>query len=159
MSGRGAFAVLVGVLAAAVVMFGCGGGGGSDTAVAESSIPKAQYVKKAESVCKKGEEELQADFASFVKEHEDVKKPSDADYAELFEKVVEPNISAEIDELRELEVPKGDASQVEAMLDAREESVSIAEGEPKVMVENSEKVFGKASKLADEYGLKGCATR
>lgn len=160
MSGRGVFAVLVGVLVAAVAMVGCGsGGGGSDTAVAESSISKAQYVKQAEAVCKKGNEELEADFATFVREKENVKKPTESDYAELLERVVAPNISAETEELWELDVPQGDASQVEAMLSAREESLTIAEGEPKALIENSEKVFGKASKLADAYGLKDCATR
>lgn len=164
MSGRGAFAVLAGVLVAAVVMFGCGGsssgsGGGSDTTVSESSISKAEYVKQAEAVCEKGNEELEADFATFVKEKENVKKASEADYVELLEKVVAPNISAEVEELRELDVPKGDASQVGAMLIAREESLSIAEEEPKAMVADSEKVFGKATKLASAYGLKACASR
>jgi hypothetical protein len=159
MSVRGAFAVFAAVLAAVVVMAGCGSGGGSDTAVAESSISKAQYVKQAEAVCKKGNEELEADFAAFVREKEDVKTPHESDYVELFEKVLEPNISTEIEELHELDVPQGDASKVEAILSAREESLTIAEAEPKEVIENSKKVFGKASSLADEYGLKDCATR
>jgi len=159
MSGRGAFAVLVGVLGAAIAMFGCGGGGGSDTAVAESSISKSQYVKQAEAVCKKGNEEMEADFAAFVREKEDVKTPHESDYVELLEKVVAPNVSTEVDELQELDVPQGDASKVEAILSAREESLTIAENEPKALIENSKKVFGKASSLAGEYGLDDCATR
>ena len=159
MSGRGVFAVLAGVLAATVAMVGCGSGGGSDTAVAESSISKAQYVKQAEAVCQKGNEEVEADFATFYRENEDVKKPTESVYVSLVEEVMEPNISAEVEELRELDVPKGDAAQIEAMLSAREESISIAEGEPKAVIDDSEKVFGKASKLADAYGLKDCATR
>jgi len=159
MSGRGAFAVLVGVLGAAIAMFGCGGGGGSDTAVAESSISKAQYVKQAEAVCKKGNEEMEADFAVFYRENEDVKKPTESLYVNLFEEVLEPNVSTEIEELRKLDVPKGDAAQVETMLNAREESLTIAESEPKAIIENSKKVFGKASRLAGEYGLNDCANR
>jgi len=159
MRGRGWLTVLAGVLALALVAVGCGGSGDSETAVAESSISKAQYVKKAEAVCEKGTEELEADFAALVREKENVKKPSESDYLDLLEKVVAPNISAEVEELREIDVPEGDASTVEAMLSARTESLSIAEGEPKSLIENSKKVFGKASKLASEYGLKACATR
>lgn len=157
---RGWLAVLAGVLALALVAAGCGGGGGgSDTAVAEASITKADYVKKAEAVCKKGEEELQADFATFLKEKENVKKATEADYAELLEKVVAPNITTEVEELGELDVPQGDASQIEAMLKARVDSIAIAESNPKAMVAKSEEVFGQASKLAREYGLKACASR
>lgn len=159
MSGRGALAVLAGVLVSAVVAVGCGGGGGSDTAVEEGSVTKTHYVKEADAVCKKGEEELQADFATFLKEKENVKKATEADYTELLEKVIAPNISAEVEELRELDVPQGDASQVEAMINAREESLSTAESEPKAVVAKSEEVFGHASKLASEYGLEACASR
>jgi nucleoside phosphorylase len=153
------FAVLAGVLAAVVVMVGCGGGGDSSSTVEEGAVTKSHYLKQADAVCEKGEEELQADFATFLKEKENVKKATKADYAELIEKVVVPNISAEIDELRELEVPQGDAGQVEAMWNAREESIATAEGEPEAVIAKSEEVFGHASKLASDYGLKVCASR
>jgi len=157
MSGRGAFAVLAGVLATAVVMVGCGGGD-SDTAVAESSVSKPQYVKQAEAVCKKSEEELQADFAAFVRKSGNA-KPTDALYASLFDEVVEPNLSAELEALRDLDVPEGDASEVEDLLLAREESIATVEDNPKVIIQNSEKVFEDASRTAGAYGLKACAAR
>jgi len=157
MSGRGAFAVLAGVLASVVLMVGCGGGD-SETAVAESSISKAEYVKKAEAVCKKGNEELEADFAAFVRKAGNA-KPTDALYTSLFEEVVEPNVSAELEALRELDVPEGDADKVEEMLAAREESIALAEEEPKAIIQDSEKVFGSSTKTAKAYGLKACASR
>ncbi|HEX7244820.1 MAG TPA: hypothetical protein VF245_04550 [Solirubrobacterales bacterium] len=149
--------MLAGVLAAAVVMVGCGGGD-SDTAVAESSISKPEYVKKAEAICKEGSEELEADFAAFVRQVGNA-KPSDALYTKLFEEVVEPNLSAELEALRELDAPEGDAGKVEEVLAAREESIAVAEGEPKAIIQDTEKVFGNSSKTAKAYGLKACASR
>jgi hypothetical protein len=125
--------------------------------VAESSISKKQYVKQAEAVCKENDEQLQADFATFVRENENAKDKSV--YGVLVEEVIAPNLQAELEDLQELEVPEGSASRIEAILGAREESIEIAEEDPEAVIQNPEKVFGKASKLAGEYGLAGCANR
>jgi hypothetical protein len=172
MRGRGLLAAIAGVLVLALVGVGCGsdsssggsgGDGGSDgiesTEVTESSISKAQYIKKAEAVCEKATEQLEADFGTFVKQQGNPEKPSEAVYEELLEAVVTPNISVEIEELSELEVPEGDADEIEAMLEARVESIEIAEEEPKAIIQNTAKVFAKASKVARAYGLKACANR
>jgi hypothetical protein len=160
MRGRGFCVVLLGALAVALIGSGCSSSssGSSDTGLTESSITKAEYVKKAEAICKKGNEELEADFGSFVKEEGSV-KPSEGVYDDLLEQVVAPNVTAEVEALRELEVPEGEASEIEAMLKAREGSIAIAEEEPKAIIQNTKKVFGEASTLAKEYGLEACATR
>jgi hypothetical protein len=152
------FAALIGALAIVLVATGCGGGGDS-TEVTAASISKAQFIKQAEAICESGNKQLQIDFAAFLKNNAGIEHPTEATYAELVNTVVAPDIEREVEELRELGAPSADLDQVQAMLDAREESVALAEEDPQAVTHNSEKVFAKASKLAKEYGMETCATR
>jgi hypothetical protein len=152
--GKQLIVLVAAVLAAALVVTGCGS---SDSSA--DSISKAEFVKKADAVCKKGEEAVQKDFGAFAKTHENVKKPTEADYAELVDAVVVENVEKEVDDLRALGAPEGDEAKVEAMLQAREEGVKKAKDNPKAVVKGSEDVFGEASKLAKAYGLKDCGNR
>jgi hypothetical protein len=149
-------ALLAGVVAAALAVAGCGSGGDEVTA---SSLTKAEFIKKADAACKKSEDQIQADFAAYAKKHKDITKPTEADYAELIDVVLVPNVEQEVEDIRSLGAPSGDEDQVEAMLDALDEGIERAEDEPKVLISNSTKIFGKASKLAEDYGLKICGTR
>jgi hypothetical protein len=137
-------------LAAALVVAGCG---------SSDSISKAEFIKKADAVCKKGEEEVQKDFGAFAKTHENVKKPTEADYAELVDAVLVENVEDEVDAIRALGAPEGDEKEVEAMLKAREDSIKKAQANPKAVIRGNEDIFGEASKLAKAYGLKECGSR
>jgi hypothetical protein len=153
--GKQAFVLVVAALAAALVvsMVGCG----SDSSTA--SVTKAEFIKKAEAACEKGEERIQKDFAAFVKKHENVKNPTKADYAELVDEVMTHNIDEEIDQIQAIGAPSGEEDRVNAIITAREESVKTAEGQPELVIKESKKVFGKASSLAKAYGLQACANR
>ncbi len=152
--------LFAGACSVALLGAGCGGGGGGDSAeVTESSMSKSEYVAQANQVCEKGSQSLETDFAVFVKEAEGKKSQAKAEYVKLVETVIAPNVEAETEELRELGAPEGDLAKVKEILKAREESIAIAEEDPEAVIHNSEKVFGKASKVAGEYGLKACATR
>jgi hypothetical protein len=111
-AGKQLIVLVAAVLAAALVVTGCG---------SSDSISKAEFVKKADAVCKKGEEAVRKDFGAFAETHENVKKPTEADYAELVDAVVVENVEKEVDDLRALGAPEGDEGKVEAMLQAREE--------------------------------------
>jgi hypothetical protein len=150
-AGKQLIVLVAGVLAAALVVAGCGS--------SDSSISKAEFVKKADAVCKKGEEEVQKDFGTFAKKHENVKKPTEADYAELVDAVLVENVEAEVNDIRALGAPEGDEKEVEAMLEAREESIEKAQDNPKAVIKSNEDIFGEASKLAKAYGLKECGNR
>ncbi len=141
------------VVAVALVVVGCGS---SDSA---PPITKAEFIKKADAACKKGEEQIQADFAVYVKEHENGKTPTKDRYAELVETILVPNATQEVEDIDALGAPNGDEEQVDAMLTAFEEAVQIAEDEPQAVIKDSEKVFSKSSKLAKAYGLKVCGSR
>lgn len=149
--GKQAIVLFAAAMAAALFMLGCGGG--------SASISKAEFTKQAEAVCKKSEEKLRKDFTTFVEKHKNVTKPTEADLAELVGAVISSNIEVEVTKLRAIEMPSGDEEQIEALIDAREESVKKGEAEPKEAVADSEKVFGKSNKLAKAYGLKACSQR
>ncbi len=151
-------ALITGLLAAALIWAGCGGGGDS-TEVTASSISKADFVKEADAACKKGEEAVQADFKTFLKENKNIQNPTETDYAGLVETVLVSNIEQEVEDIRALGAPSGDVDEVEAMLVAREEGIEEAEAQPKKAVQGNPAGFTKAGKLAQEYGLKVCGSR
>lgn len=146
-----AIVLLAAALVVALFMLGCGG----DSA----SISKAEFIKQAEVVCERHEKELRKDLAAFLKQHENVKSPTEKDVAELVDVVFSGNIEAEVKELRAIEVPSGDEKQVKALLDAREESLKNAEANPLGLNRNAKLMFAKSSKLAKEYGLEACSQR
>jgi hypothetical protein len=157
--GKRLIAVSAGVLAVTVVIMGCGGG--DDDEATASSITKAEFIKQADAACEKGEKQMQVAFGAFSqeKQQEGVNKPTPELYDELVAAVVVPPIEQEADEIRALGAPDGDEEQIDAFVEAREESIEIAEGEPKAIISNSDVIFGKSSKLADAYGLENCAER
>jgi uncharacterized protein with von Willebrand factor type A (vWA) domain len=150
--GKQLIGLFAGLLAVGLVVTGCGGGGDSSTV----TITKAEFVKKADAACKKGEERIQTDFRNYLKEHEELTEPTEEQFSKLVDVVLTANVEQELDEIRALGIPSGDDDQVEAFLEAREEGLEKAEAEPKAVVQGSESPFTKASKLAKEYGLKAC---
>lgn len=138
------------VLAVVLIVAGCG----DDSSTA--SISKAQFVKKANAVCKKGTKQLQVDYLAFVTKSQ-VTNPTEDDYAKLVDVVFAPNLQQEADEIRALGAPSGDEDEVEEIAKALEEAVEAAEKEPELVL--GTEVFTKSSKLADEYGLKACGER
>jgi hypothetical protein len=152
--GKHLIVLFVAALAVALVATGCGGGDSGP-----ASITKAEFIEQADAACKKGEEEIQKDFAVYLQERKNQEKATAQDYAELVETVLVPNAEAEIDAIRALGAPSGDEKKVEAMLTAREESIEMSEKDPQAIIKDSKKIFGPASKLAKEYGLKTCGNR
>jgi hypothetical protein len=152
--GKQLIAMVGAALIATLVVAGCGSAGSST-----ASISKTEFIEKADAACKKGEEEIQKDFATFGKEHESIKKPSEADYAELIDDVLVGNAEQEVKEIRALGIPEGDEKPIEAMLEAREKSLEKAQDNPKAVVRGGEDIFAEASKLAKEYGLRECGNR
>lgn len=144
----GAVALVVGLVAA-----GCG----EDSSTA--SITKAQFVKKANAICAKVGQEVVSDFASYAKENKNLKTPTEADYADLVDAVMTPNIEKEVTELEALGAPSGDEDTVEELIDSRAATIEKAEAEPSLLLNESDELFAESSKLATEYGLDECDDR
>jgi hypothetical protein len=147
-------ALLAALAALALIVAGCGSGGGSTEGT--SSLTKAEFVKKGNAICAKGNEEIEKGFEEFRKEQGFSKneKPSNAVLEEAVETVLVPRIGKEIENIRALGPPDEEA---EAVLDAAEEALEKGEENPKLFLkEESTGPFAKANKLSREYGLTKC---
>lgn len=148
--------VLCGLLVAALVAAGCGGG---DDSSAADSISKEEFIAKADAICKRSNERMEAALVDVIK-GESLKKLSEAKSEKLVGSVLVPNISRELEELKELGVPDGDDERVDAMISALEEGLETAEDNPEVVATtSSDTIFGIASRIAQEYGLETCGSR
>jgi ABC-type glycerol-3-phosphate transport system substrate-binding protein len=151
-------ALLAGVLAIALLVPGCGGGSDDDSSTA-AGPSKAQFTKELDAACTRGNKRMEAALGDFLKEHRNIKKPSQADYVGIVKTVMVPSIRKEVKEIRALTVPSGDEDRVDGMVVALEEGLELAEDNPELVTSSSDVVFGEASRLAGEYGLKVCGSR
>lgn len=147
-------ALLAALAALAIVVAGCGSGGGSTEST--SSLSKAEFVKQGNAICAKSSEEINEGFEEFVKERglSKTKAPAKPVQEEAVETVVIPRVSKEIESIRALGPPDEEA---EALLGAAEEALEKGEEDPILFLkEESGGPFAKANKLAHEYGLTKC---
>jgi hypothetical protein len=156
---KGLVALVVGSLAIALIVAGCGGSG--DGEVSTSSLSKAEFIKKADAACTRGNKRVEADFATFIKKtHFQLSEnPTKAEVDSLLHTVVIPAVEREVAEIRALGAPSGDEERIEAILVAVEEGIETAEKNPKIALENTSIAFGIAQRLAKEYGLQVCTQR
>jgi hypothetical protein len=165
-----AFAVL------AIIVGGCGGGDGNSetgggsgsestsesSSKSTSSLSKAEFVKKGNAICAKGEKEVEEGVEKFGKENNlsEKRPPSAKQVGQLVEKVLLPTVRRQLDEIRALGIPSGDEKEVEAIFAAVEEGIEKTEEDPSVFTEEglgpSSGPFAKANKLSREYGLTVC---
>jgi hypothetical protein len=152
--GRGSTTLVAAAVAAALLVAGCGG----DSSSADS-ISKEEFIAKADVICKKGTERMQAAIGVVLKDQRNLAKVSKADQEKIVKTVMVPSVSREVKELRALGVPDGDDERVDAMITALEEGVETAERNPEVVTKSSDAIFGIASRIGGEYGLAVCGSR
>lgn len=144
----------VGVLTAALLLAGCGGGDSGE------SISKEEFIAKADAICKRSNKRMEDAFGRFLEDNPDVTKLNDPRLQPLVDDVMVPSLKREIEELKALGIPDGDGERVNAMISALEEGLETAEDNPQVVTgASSDTVFGIASRIAGEYGLEVCGSR
>ena len=157
MRGRGLGAVAIGALVFALGVAGCGGSG--DDATADTQIAKAVFLKKGNAICLQNLEEVKKDYTKFI---EDKGGPEAAfddldSITEYVDTVVIPNKEQMVEDLRELGAPSGDEDKVDAILEAYEEGIEVAEEDPERAGVGSG-VFWYAADLTKDYKLTNCRT-
>jgi len=157
-SRRTALALLAG--SAALLAAGCGGGNGSE-AITTSSITKPELVKEVNAACEKAEKKIQAEFREFTKDmhFSAEQKPTAALASEVSNTIFIPAVEDELDEIRALGAPKGDASQLHGIVAAIEEGLNRVKADPQAALGSVAASFGRAERLAASYGLEPCAHR
>src|SRR5215212_6301463 len=95
---RARIALLV-AMAALLSAAGCGGSSNDEVAVETGSLSKAEFIAKADAICKAARTEFLAEFTRFAKAHKseflDPKKQP-AVFGEMIDVFIAPNIEGEI---------------------------------------------------------------
>ena len=157
MIARAALLLLV-VTAMAVV--GCGDDSDSDAAdgsIETSSLSKAQFVKRANAICVKGNKKVVARLGAYLGKNASKKQGEEELNADAAKAVIVPEIESQIEEIRALGAPSGDEEQIEAFLVAQQEALdSLSSAKRVSFTEELNKTFEEAGDLAVEYGISNC---
>jgi hypothetical protein len=143
----------------AVLLAGCGGGsskssgatGTSEPAtIATSSHTKAEFIKLADTICKREETKRLKEVYAYLRQHEKEGKSQRELIVDGMREIFLPEIQTQVEEIRALGAPKGDERQVEELLSSMQEAAESGSSfEPKVLK--------RPGRLARAYGLRECS--
>lgn len=151
---------MVVAIACAAIAAGCGGQGDSGDGeqsgakIEESSISKAEFVRQANTICQRGKERMVGAFLA----HRRRSGASSLREAEVgtAEAILQPSIDEQIEEIRELGAPAGDAERLEAFFASMQRAVAeVARRD--LRTRESLPVLQPAGDLALAYGIDQCA--
>lgn len=118
-----------------------------------SRLTKAEFIKRADAICERIDEEQLNRLQRVVKEDPSIIEDDQAE-AELAISVGMPLIKQQAAEIEELGAPAGDEEEVQTILDAMTEAAEGVEREvpPSLIGE-----FREVNKLAERYGFDACS--
>lgn len=124
---------------------------------APAAIAKPEFLRQANAICAKANQELVKTSEDFTKEKNlsESNQPTDAQLGELT-KLVMPAINRQVEELRALGAPAGDEAEVDAILSAVEGAIEEGEQDPAAIYGADGGAFARANQLAVDYGLNKC---
>lgn len=125
------------------VLTGCGG---------DKSLSKAEFIKKGDAICTKGNQEINA---AAKKAFGNGSQPSKTQIAKFAKDDAIPAIETQISDLRGLAPPKADKAKVKKILDTANAALDKIKADPSILA--GQQPFEESNKLAGDYGLKACA--
>jgi hypothetical protein len=146
---------LIALLLAAVALATVGVGCGSSSKSKSSGISKAEFLKRGNAICAKGNKQINV-AAHKVFGNNSKKKPTTAQMRKFATTILVPSVASQVNGIRALGAPKGDESKVKAIVDAAQQAVDKGKKDPLALTTNGPGPFAKANKLAKSYGLKAC---
>jgi len=141
-----AMLALTAVFALGAIAAGCGSS--DDDSSSTSNITKAEFIAKADAICKTGDQVTEQK----AKQQFGNQKPTAAEVQQFVTETALPDTKKEIEQIRALGVPSGDEDQVNKILDTVDADIEQAQASGTV----SEHTFDDANALAKQYGLKVC---
>jgi len=139
----------VAVLTTGLAVAGCGGGNGTSTTAA---ISKADFLKKGNAICKKGNQSIKLAGNHLLPQG---KQPTAAQ-KQQFTNVALLTIQAEILRVKRLGAPPGDEAKVNAIIASAQAALQKVKQDPSVLFKQNSDPFAEANKLANAYGLTAC---
>lgn len=143
---------LLAFLGVAAVAAGCGGG---ESTADTASSTKAEFIKAADSICKKADNAQKAELSAYVSANP-AAESSRAEQAKLVAAAGLPPIKVEIEELAELSLPEGEEAEVGEMIEELEKALEEAEAAPARVLGKKANPFSSVESEAAKYGLKEC---
>ncbi|MGN6275397.1 MAG: hypothetical protein ACTHNP_05620 [Solirubrobacterales bacterium] len=146
---------LLAVTAFLLCFAGCGGGSGGEST---ATLPKAQFLKKANAICAKKTAAMGKGDAAFWKQHGGpFARPPEALENELQLKVILPVREEELHQIKALGLPQGSEQRMEKILRYWEEGVEKGKEDPRSMRAGGPAfAFFKAYSTGIAYGLTKC---
>jgi hypothetical protein len=134
------------ILAVALSLGGCGGGGDEG-----ATISKAAFIKRGDLICRKADKKQEAEYLVLAR-----KVGNGGSVEQIAAQILLPSVLEQAKELEELGSPDGDEEAADAIIAgiraAAKESEETLENEPL----SFEKPFVKVSNLAASYGFSDC---
>jgi hypothetical protein len=139
------------ILGSAAVALGCGSN--SDAAGDERPLTKAQFIDKAEAICRQGVAEKEKAFSAGLESGKTLQEASPAEVKRFIEDLAVEPYSKIAAHLAQLHVAK-ENEVAAALVREYEKAVKKLEADPVGALKVNP--FLKADKAADDYGLKSC---
>ncbi len=151
------FFTLGAILATALLGGGCGGSS-SQVDVQTGALTKAEFIERANAVCKAVRSNFTQDFANYYRDHPLNKAPSEEEWLEgIIETAVQPNYEIKmVKEIGAIGVPGEEKEEVVAFLEALRQRIDELKEKP-AELNKTPYPFAKPAALAKKYGLDGCA--
>lgn len=155
------FQFIIAAVAALLAVSGCGdstnseGGGGTAIKVETGSLTKAQFIKRADAICRKGTDEAIRGYKAYLQRTEPSRAKARAEAPEFVNTVLVPAFEKQIDQVSSLGAPSADKKEIAAVLEALKIGLGNAREDPWKYV-SSLNPFAKASRLGRAYGFDVC---
>jgi hypothetical protein len=145
--------LLVSALATAAVAAGCGED--DDGTTANPAPSKDEFIAEADRICAAGDKEIDADAGAILGAEARDERPSPAQVKRIVDEAIAPGVQSQVDDIRALTPPEGDADQIAAFLEAAEAGVAALRDDPERLITDDDPL-AEASRLAADYGLEVC---
>ena len=160
LSSRGPF-LLVALMAAMLLGAGCGSSSDDGITVETGSLSKAEFIQKADAICKAAQAALVTKFWGFIEKHEKTANAQsfsakEALLGESIDAVVAPNVEGEIKQISALGAPEDYATEVASFLNVLQERLQKLNEDPGELTRTGTP-FVQAGDVAKRAGMKGCA--
>jgi hypothetical protein len=148
--------VFAAVLIVGLVLAACGSS--NDNSTSTTAITKAEFLKKGNAVCKKGNRQInQVANQTFTKKKYPNGPPPKSAEVKFATDTVIPSVQSQIDGVKALGAPTGDGAQVKAIVDSAQAALDKAKADPTVLLQNGKNdPFTKSNQLTKAYGLTAC---
>lgn len=148
-----------------LALLGVGCGSSDDTGdTPTSTLSKAEFIKRADAICKRTREEVVYPAAERVLSLPPGSPARRKLELKLVSSAFVPGLEKLLAELGELGAPAGDEAEIERIIELTEPALEEARTEPETYVAGKdyrfgEEHYGKAYQAAQDYGMKECPMR